>query len=234
MKTELLEQLGLNITKTAQTRLNDFLMVFKSYNAHTNLVSRHDEEFFFEKHIYDSLAINLFFQKYGLEKFRMLDVGTGGGFPSVPVAIFYDSCPILAIDSVSKKIGFVELAQKLLQLENLTPASKRVEDLRPEDKESFDIVTSRAVAQLNTLLEYAIPYLKVGGYFVAYKAQTADEEIQKSENALKILNAKVVDIIEYSLPNLEDYTRKLIIIKKTGKTPPHYPRKSGNAKKNPL
>lgn len=234
MKTELLEKLGLNVTKTAQTRLDDFLMVFKSYNSHTNLVSRHDMEFFFEKHIYDSLAINLFFQKYGLEKFNMLDIGTGGGFPAVPVAIFYDFCPILAIDSVSKKIGFVEIAQKLLQLENLTPASKRAEDLRPEDKESFDVVTSRAVAQLNTLLEYAIPYLKVGGYFVAYKAQTAEEEIQKSQNALKVLNAEVVDIIEYSLPNLENHTRRLVIIKKTGKTPAHYPRKSGNAKKNPL
>lgn len=234
MKMELLEKLGLKVTKTAMTRLNDFLMVFKSYNVHTNLVSRNDEEHFFEKHIYDSLAINLFFQKYGLEKFSMLDIGTGGGFPSVPVAVFYDSCPILAIDSVSKKIGFVELAKKELQLENLTPASKRVEDLLPSDKESFDVVTSRAVAQLNTLLEYSVPYLKIGGYFVAYKAQTAEEEIQKSENALKILNAKVVDVIEYSLPNLEEHTRKLIVIQKTGKTPIKYPRKSPNAKKYPL
>ena len=234
MTTELLQQLGLSVTKTAQTRLDDFLMVFKSYNAHTNLVSRHDEEFFFEKHIYDSLAINLFFRKYGIEKFSMLDIGTGGGFPAIPVGIFYDSCPILAIDSVSKKIGFVELAQKLLQLEHLTPASKRVEDLRPSDKESFDIVTSRAVAGLNVLLEYAIPYLKIGGYFVAYKSQTADEEIQKSQCALKVLNAEVVDIIEYSLPNFEDYTRKLVIVQKKGKTPNFYPRKPGNAKKNPL
>ncbi len=234
MKTELLEQLGLNLTKTAQTRLNDFLMALKAYNSHTNLVSRHDEQFLFEKHIYDSLAINLFFKKYGLEKFRMLDIGTGGGFPAVPVAIFYDSCSILAIDSISKKIGFVEMVQKLLGLENLTPASKRAEDLLFSDKESFDVATSRAVAQLNTLLEYSVPYLKVGGYFVAYKAQTADVEIENAQNALKTLNAKVVDVIEYSLPNLEDHTRKLIIVKKTGKTPSKYPRKSGNAKKYPL
>ncbi|HIU86395.1 TPA: 16S rRNA (guanine(527)-N(7))-methyltransferase RsmG [Candidatus Spyradomonas excrementavium] len=234
MKTELLEKLGLNVTKTAQTRLDDFLMVFKSYNSHTNLVSRHDMEFFFEKHIYDSLAMNLFLKKYGLEKFKMLDIGTGGGFPAVPVAIFYDSCPILAIDSVSKKIGFVEIAQKLLQLENLTPASKRAEDLHESDKESFDIVTSRAVAQLNTLLEYGVPYLRVGGYFVAYKAQTAEQEIENAKRALDVLNAKVVDIIEYSLPNLEEHTRKLIIIQKTGKTPAQYPRKSGIAKKSPL
>ena len=106
--------------------------------------------------------------------------------------------------------------------------------MHESDKESFDIVTSRAVAQLNTLLEYGVPYLRVGGYFVAYKAQTAEQEIENAKRALEVLNAKVVDIIEYSLPNLEEHTRKLIIIQKTGKTPAQYPRKSGIAKKSPL
>lgn len=234
MQFNLLEELGLSVTKGALTRLNDFMMVFNSYNAHTNLVSKNDEAVFFEKHIYDSLAMNLFLKKYGIKDFKMLDIGTGGGFPSLPIAIFYDKAKILAIDSISKKIGFVELAAKELQLVNLTPASKRAEDLNEADKESFDIVTSRAVAQLNVLLEYAIPYLKVGGYFVAYKSQNSDAEIENAKNALKVLNAKVVDEIEYKLPNLQEHNRKLIIIKKTGKTPFVYPRKSGNAKKSPL
>ena len=214
MKTELLEQLGLNLTKTAQTRLNDFLMALKAYNSHTNLVSRHDEQFLFEKHIYDSLAINLFFKKYGLEKFRMLDIGTGGGFPAVPVAIFYDSCSILAIDSISKKIGFVEMVQKLLGLENLTPASKRAEDLLFSDKESFDVATSRAVAQLNTLLEYSVPYLKVGGYFVAYKSLKVNEELEEAQQILKKSRLKLEEIIEYDLPLEENYSRNLVILKK--------------------
>lgn len=234
MQFDKLEQLGLNVTRGAQTKLNDFVMVFKSYNSHTNLVSKNDEKNLFEKHIYDSLAINLFLKKYDIKEFKMLDIGTGGGFPSIPVAVFYPKSEILAIDSVSKKIGFVELAAKELQLEKLTPASKRVEDLNASDKESFDIVTSRAVAQLNTLAEYAIPYLKVGGYFVAYKSQNSDVEIENAQNALKVLNAKVVDKIEYNLPDMEDHNRQLIIIQKTGKTPFLYPRKSGNAKKSPL
>lgn len=234
MEFDILEELGLKVTKNISTKLNDFVTVFKSYNSHTNLVSKNDEENLLIKHIYDSLAMHLFLEKYGFQKFKMLDIGTGGGFPSIPIAVFYDKSDILAIDSVSKKIGFVELAAKELMLTHLTPASKRVEDLNQSDKGNFDIVTSRAVAQLNTLLEYALPYLKVDGYFVAYKSQNSDIEIENAKNALKVLNAKVVDKIEYKLPNIEDHNRQLIIIKKTGKTPPQYPRKSGNAKKTPL
>lgn len=234
MQFELLEELGLKVTKTAQTRLNDFIKIFKAYNSHTNLVSKNDEEQLFEKHIYDSLAINLFLKKHKIEKFKLLDIGTGGGFPSVPLAVFYDKSDILAIDSIAKKIGFVEIAQKELILQHLCPAHRRVEELKSSDKESFDIVTSRAVAKLNTLLEYSVPYLKIGGYFVAYKSQDSDKEIEDAQNALKVLNAKVVDKIDYQLPTEEQHNRRLIIIQKTGKSPSQYPRKSGVAKKNPL
>ncbi len=229
-----LEELGLKVTKTAQTRFNDFIKVFDIFNSHTNLVSKNDRECFFEKHIYDSLAMNLFLKKNDINNFKMLDIGTGGGFPSIPLGVFYDKAEILAIDPISKKIGFVDMAKKELMLTHLTAASKRVEDLKESDKESFDIVTSRAVAQLNTLLEYGIPFLKVGGYFVAYKSQNSDIEIENAQNALKVLNAKVVDRIDYKLPNLEDHNRQLIIIQKTDKTHQRYPRKSGNAKRLPL
>lgn len=234
MQFNLLEQLGLNTTKGIETKLNDFVKVFKSYNSHTNLISKNDEENLFEKHIYDSLAINLFLKKNGISQFKMLDIGTGGGFPSIPVAVFFDKADILAIDSISKKIGFVELAAKELMLTKLIPASKRAEDLNESDKGSFDIVTSRAVAQLNTLLEYSIPYLKIGGYFVAYKSINCDTEIENAANALKILGAELAENIVYTLPTKEKHKRQLIIIKKTGSTPPQYPRKSGNAKKCPL
>lgn len=234
MQFELLNELGLDVTRKAQTRLENFEKVFKIYNSHTNLISKNDVENFFEKHIYDSLAMNLFFEKYAIEKFKMLDIGTGGGFPSIPLAIFYDKCDILAIDSIAKKIGFVELAQKELMLEHLTPACRRAEELKFSDKESFDIVTSRAVAQIRVLLEYSVPYLRVGGYFVAYKSLSADKEIEDAANALKVLGAEFVEKIEYKLPGLDEHTRQLVVFKKIAKTPSLYPRKSGNPKKSPL
>lgn len=234
MQFELLNQLGLEVTRSAQTRLENFIKVFGIYNTHTNLVSKKDEEHLFVKHIYDSLAINLFLQKYGIEKFTMLDIGTGGGFPAIPVAIFYDKCDILAIDSIAKKIGFVELAKKELLLEHLVPACRRAEELKFSDKGSFDIAVSRAVAPLRVLLEYAVPYLKTGGFFIAYKSLGADKEIEDAKNALNILKAEFVEKIEYKLPGMEEHNRQLIIIKKNGKTPSMYPRKSGCPKKTPL
>ena len=234
MQFELLSQLGLGLTRSAQTRLENFVKVFNIYNSHTNLVSKKDEEHFFVKHIYDSLAINLFLQKYGFEKFKMLDIGTGGGFPAIPISIFYDECDILAIDSIAKKIGFVELAKKELMLEHLVPACRRAEELKYTDKGSFDIAVSRAVAPLRVLLEYSVPYLKIGGYFVAYKSLSADRELEEAQNALATLRAEFVEKIDYKLPGLEGYSRQLVIIKKNDKTPSIFPRKSGAPKKLPL
>ncbi len=233
---EILEKnLNITITKQVNEIFENFSQLFKIYNTHTNLISKNDEKNLFEKHIYDSLALNLFLEKYQQqENTTILDIGTGGGFPSIPLAIYYKDLKITPLDSIAKKIGFVELVQKELRLENLTPICKRVEDLPTTYKESFDIVTSRAVASLNTLLEYTIPYLKVGGYFVAYKSKNVDEEIKMAQNAFEKLNAQIVDRIEYKLPLEEDYFRELLIIKKFQATPKIYPRKSGQAKKNPL
>lgn len=234
MQFEKLETiLNLNCKIKHQTKLNDFETIFKIYNSHTNLVSKNDEKFLFEKHIFDSLAINLFLQKYKIDpKFKMLDIGTGGGFPSIPAAIFYENAEIFPIDSIAKKIGFVEMAKKELQLNNLFPVCGRVENF--EDKESFDIAVSRAVAPLNIILEYAIPFLKINGYFVAYKSKNSREEIEQAKNALSILNAELVEIIGYSLPLEKNFTRELVVIKKTGQTNNKYPRKTQTIKKLPL
>lgn len=233
---ELIENLvGFELTKLAKEKLINFEQLFKIYNSHTNLVSKNDEKNLFEKHIYDSLCLSLFFKKYKIPAdAKILDIGTGGGFPSLPLSIIYPDMKIYPLDSIAKKIGFIEFVQKELRLENLHPLCKRAEDLPYEMKNSFDVVTSRAVASLNTLLEYTVPFAKINGYVAAYKSKNADEEIENAKNALNVLNSETTDRIKYDLPNVEEHNRELVVIKKLASTPRQYPRKSGQAKKNPL
>ena len=229
------KNINIEITKQINEKFETFSQLFKIYNSHTNLVSKNDEKNLFEKHIYDSLCFNLFLEKYPQkENVKILDIGTGGGFPSIPLSLVFKDFEIYPLDSIAKKIGFIELVQKELRLENLIPICKRVEELPKEMRESFDIITSRAVAPLNILLEYAIPYLKTNGFFVAFKSKSADDEIENAKNALSLLKAKVETRIPYKLPLSEEHFRELIIIKKLETTPTLYPRKSGLAKKNPL
>ena len=233
---EKIEQLiNSKLSKTAIQRLNDFEQLFKIYNSHTNLVSKNDEKNLFEKHIYDSLNLSLFIQKYNIQNdARILDIGTGGGFPSIPLSIIYHDMQIYPLDSIAKKIGFIELVQKELRLENLHPVCSRIEDISDNYKESFDIVTSRAVAQLNILLEYSVPFAKVNGYVVTFKSKTTEEELEAAKNALSVLRSKKADCIKYNLPLVEKYDRELVVIQKLQSSSNIYPRKSGLAKKNPL
>ena len=180
---------------------------FIEENHKVNLISKNDEKFLWEKHICDSLSLEKFFDKYDVPE-NLLDIGTGGGFPSVPLAIKYPQIKITAIDSIGKKIRAVQNLKEKLNLENLTPICARVESTKGE----FDVVTSRAVASLDKICSYALPKTKKGGYFVAFKSKKAQEEIDKAQKILKKYNAKIIDIIEYTLPLEEQLNRNLIII----------------------
>lgn len=190
--------------------------LFLEKNSHTNLISKNDAKLLFEKHIFDSLAIHKFLsdkKSEGLQ--RLLDVGTGGGFPSVPIAILYENINVFALDSIKKKINIIEELKNELELKNLFTLCDRVENLQlKNNRKSFDYVTTRAVAPLDTILKYAIPNLKSGGYFVAYKSKRALDELKDAERTIKLLGVKMVDIIEYTLPLEEVYERNLIIFKK--------------------
>ncbi len=186
-----------------------YSQLFTEENHKVNLISKNDEKFLWEKHICDSLALGKFFDKYGIPQ-TMLDIGTGGGFPSVPIAIKYPQIKITAIDSIRKKINAVQNLKQNLNLTNLNPICNRVENLNEE----FDVVTSRAVASLDKICDYALPKTKKGGYFVAFKAKKANEEINSARKILKKYNAKIIDIIEYVLPTDEQLTRNLIVITK--------------------
>lgn len=183
--------------------------VFLEKNSKLNLISKNEEKFLFEKHIYDSLGIKLFFEKYNIKRADILDIGCGGGFPCVPIAIEYPEFKVTGIDSIRKKINAVKDIGKDLNLQNLEVICDRVENLKGR---KFDIITSRAVAELGKICEYALPLLKKGGYFIAYKSRKTQEELGNAQKILKKYNAKVLDIITYTLPLEEVYERNLVVI----------------------
>ena len=182
--------------------------IFTEENHKVNLISKNDEKFLWEKHICDSLALANFFDKYTIPK-KLLDIGTGGGFPSVPVAIVYPQINVTALDSIAKKIRAVETIKDTLKLKNLRPICKRAENF----DEKFDVVTSRAVSSLDKICEYALPKLNKNGYFVAFKSKKIQEEINNAQKTLSKYKAEIVDIIEYTLPLEEKLERYLIVIK---------------------
>ena len=187
----------------------DYIKVFLEENSKLNLISKNEEKFLWEKHIYDSRAIEFFFEKYGRDFKTLLDFGTGGGFPSVPIALAYPEIKVTALDSIRKKIVAVEDMKQRLKISNLETICDRVENLHTE----FDLVTSRAVAALDKIVDYAIPHLKRGGYFITYKSRKTEEEIKTAKKVLNKYKAEIVDILEYALPLEENYTRNLIIIR---------------------
>ncbi len=187
--------------KTERLRsFNNYIKLFLEQNSRLNLISKNDEKFLYEKHICDSLAISKFFERFGAAS-TLLDIGTGGGFPSVPAAIAYPDLQVFALDSIKKKINAVEQIGRELGLTNLHCICGRAENLT----QRFDVVTARAVAPLKELVAY-----NLGDYLVAWKSVKAAEEIADAKSALKKYNAEVVDVIEYELMDL---TRNLVVIR---------------------
>lgn len=188
----------------------DYINAFLIQNSKLNLISKNDEKFLWEKHIFDSLSIEKFFEKYKPSAEKLLDIGTGGGFPSVPTALAYPDIEVFALDSIRKKINAIENIKAVLNIQNLHTICDRAENI----KDKFDIITSRAVAPLKIITGYAMPLLNKNGYFVAYKSIRTKEEIKDAKNVLKKYNAQITDIIKYDLPLEENHTRNLIIINK--------------------
>lgn len=186
-----------------------YIEVFLQQNSMLNLISKNDEKLLWEKHIFDSLAIEKVFEKYPKGK-TMLDIGTGGGFPSVPVAIAYPDIEVFALDSIRKKINAIENIKSELDIKNLHPVCERAENV----KEKFDIITSRAVAPLKVISGYAAPLLENDGIFVAYKSKKIDDEINDAKSVLKKYRLAVVDIIEYKLPLEDNFIRNLTVVKR--------------------
>lgn len=166
---------------------------------------------------------------------RIIDVGTGAGFPGIPLAVFREDIKVTLLDSLNKRVSFLEQVIKELGLKKCEAVHARAEDLAHQEKyrETYDICVSRAVAALPVLCEYCLPFVRKGGFFVSYKASGADEEVRSAEKAITVLGGKLQAIETVRLPGT-DIERKLIVIKKTENAPKKYPRKAGTPTKSPL
>ena len=189
----------------------EYSKVFLEENQKINLISKNEEKYLFEKHIYDSLGIKLFFEGYGFIPKTLLDIGTGGGFPSIPIAIEYPNINVTGIDSIQKKINAITNISEKLNLSNINFIRERVENIKNKE---FDVITSRAVAKIDLLVKYAYPLLKKGGYLILYKSQLANEELNEAKATIRKFQLKIKPSIEYSLPLDETYKRCLIILQK--------------------
>ena len=226
--------LGINLTEKQLTQLEDYYKLLIEWNSKINLTRIVEKEEVYLKHFYDSLTLNKV-AKYFMDldkEITICDVGTGAGFPGIVLKIVFPNIKITLVDSLNKRIEFLKTVIKELNLKDIEGVHKRAEEFAQINREKYDVVTSRAVAPLNILLEYNIPLLKENKYFIAYKGNIS-QEIIDSEHALKELNAKIEKIEEFLLP-IEQSTRTLILIKKEKKTNKKYPRKNADIKKKPL
>lgn len=232
MKT-LFNQVGLELTDIQISKFNKFYDLLISENEKYNLTAITDQKEVLIKHFIDSsLILNL---DFNFNNTKIIDIGTGAGFPSIPLKIMNESISITALDSLNKRINFIELVKKELDIHNLDAVHGRAEDFgqSPIYREKYDFAVSRAVAELRLLLEYVMPFVRVNGYFLAYKSLKSDQELLDAKNALEKLKSRIVDVRKIQLPD-DMGTREIIIIQKIGVLDKKYPRKPGIPKKSPL
>ena len=222
------EKLNISVTKENLLSLAKYKDLLVEYNKKFNLTAIKSDEEIYLKHFYDSLTL---IKAYSLNgNLKLLDIGTGAGFPGIVLKIFYPDLELTLLDSNHKKIAFLEVVIKELNLKNVTCINSRAENLPKTYREYFDIVTSRAVAHLRILLELSIPYLKVGGKLIAMKG-LSEEEIKESAKILEKLDSTIVDTIKFNLP-IEGSNRSLVIVQKNKKTKEIYPRSYDKIVKN--
>ena len=207
-----------------------FRLLLLEYNEKYNLTSILEEEEIYYKHFLDSALGEEYFKKNA----RVAEIGSGAGFPSIVLKILRPDLQMDLFESVGKKCEFLRVVVDNLHLSNMHIYNLRAEDCGKDKnfREKYDHVTARAVARMNTLCEYCMPFVKVGGTFIAYKGGNR-EEISEAENAIKVLGGKQKEVLEYALPNGYG-ERTLVVVEKTKPTPPRYPRGQGKERKNPL
>ena len=230
---QLLAEQDIHLSDQQKVQFERYFELLVEWNEKINLTAITEKEEVYLKHFYDSIAPIL----QGLienQPIKLLDIGAGAGFPSLPMKILYPQLDVTIIDSLNKRINFLNLLAQELGLENVHFYHGRAEYFGQDKnfRAQFDIVTARAVARLRVLSELTIPFLKVGGKLLALKASNVPEELTEAKNALNLLFSKVEDNISYTLPNGDP--RYITIVEKKKETPNKYPRKAGMPNKRPL
>ena len=224
------KELGIELNDNQINQFNKYYELLVEYNKVMNLTGITEYEEVLEKHFYDSLTMA---NKVNLNNSTLVDIGAGAGFPCIPLKIAFPSLDVTVVDSLVKRMKFLEIVIKELNLENIRCLAMRGEDFAKQHREEFDFVTARAVARLNILNEITLPLVKVGGYFIALKGQDGLIEIDECKDAFNKLGARINMIDEFNLPS-ENAKRINIFIKKEKKTNVIYPRDYAKIKKNPL
>lgn len=227
------ENIGIALNELQLQQFQDFYELLIEKNKVMNLTSITEEDEVIDKHFIDSLTCNRVIDMNQVKS--VIDIGTGAGFPGIPLKIVYPDIDFVLLDSLNKRVRFLNEAIELLHLKKIQAVHGRAEDLarKPEFRGKFELCVSRAVANLNTLSEYCIPFVRVNGFFISYKAQKGLEEIHESDHCMKELGSKIMQVDEFKLTDI-DSNRVLIKIKKCKGTSKLYPRKAGIPSKNPL
>ncbi|MBT2756475.1 16S rRNA (guanine(527)-N(7))-methyltransferase RsmG [Mesobacillus foraminis] len=229
-----LAEKGIILSERQMEQYEIYYKTLVEWNEKMNLTAITEKEDVFLKHFYDSVSAAFYFD-FKEKPFTICDVGAGAGFPSIPLKIAFPELQITIVDSLNKRITFLEHLARVLQLENTHFIHDRAETFgqNPVYREKYEIVMARAVARMSVLSELCLPIVQVGGTFIAMKGAQADEELQGGKKALKVLGGELKDIHSFTLP-VEESERNILIISKEKKTPKQYPRKAGTPNKSPI
>lgn len=230
---DMLQELEINVTDEMFMQFDRYYDLLIEWNKVMNLTGITDYNEVVCKHFIDSLSIVKAIDIKQIES--IIDIGTGAGFPGIPIKIVFPNLKVTLLDSLNKRVKFLNSVITELNLKDIYAVHGRAEEFakKSDYREQYDLCVSRAVANLSTLSEYCLPYVKVNGYFIPYKSGDIDEELGKSEKAIKLLGGCIENTIKFELPET-DIKRSLIMINKKTKTEKRYPRKTGLPAKEPL
>ena len=231
-----LRELDITLSDSQVEQFITYYEMLIEKNQVMNLTAITDWDEVLKKHFVDSLSlVKTFDLSSAGAEISLIDIGTGAGFPGIPLKIAFPDVKVTLMDSLNKRVDFLNEVIAALKLDGINAIHGRAEDFAKPDqlREKYDLCVSRAVANLSTLSEYCLPYVKVGGKFISYKSEKSAEEMEEAENAIDILGGKIQDQITFMLPGSDIY-RNLVVIEKISETPQKYPRKAGMASKKPL
>ena len=227
---EELSKLNIHLTDEQLHQLDEYYKMMIEYNEKINITRITDEKDVYLKHFYDSLTL---IKAHDLTKdITLCDIGTGAGFPGIVLKICFPQLKVTLVESMQKKVRFLYQVKEKLNLKDLFICKERAEIFANNNREKYDLDTSRAMARLNVLTEMCIPLVKIKGYFIPMKA-TIDEELEEARNSIEVMNSELEDVINFTLP-IENSVRNLVVIKKISYNDKRYPRKYDEIKKHPL